>query len=965
MAYDGPSEQGSLPLSGSRLLKPAWSHRVLDVLIEVANWRYRSFWWSGFGIGILAAGAGALARLALLGGSTTKLAYLTFYPMVAVASLFGGLFGGIFAAIFCVITVHYFFVPLADSDGVLGLTGFLMSCALIVGITEMLHRARARLTEIEAAAAVNERLSAIVASSSDPIFSKTLDGTITSWNAAATRLFGFGAEEMIGQSITRAIPPARIDEEAGIVARIRAGESIDQYETTRVAKDGREIDVSLTLSRVEDAKGDVVGVSTILRDIGDRKRVEQALRESLKEVTDLRAALDEHAIVAVTDRRGAITYVNDKFCAISKYSREELLGQDHRIINSRFHPREFFRDLWTTIASGRVWRGELRNRAKDGSFYWVDTTIVPFLDAEGKPRQYVAIRADITERKRNEDMLRDGQQRIQLATEATQVGIWEWNVNTGVIWWDAQMFRIYGIPPTKDGLVNYEIWAAAVLPEDLARQEELLRVHAREGGVGRREFHIRRGDNGECRDIQSAETLRVNAQGQTEWVVGTNLDVTDRKRAEEALRESEERLRFALSGAHAAAWQWIISTNEQIWSPESYALHGRDPKLGQPTYGDWLACLHPDDRAPTESAVREALEKRTPEYRTEYRVVFASGEERWLSALGKVDYAPDGSAIRMSGINLDITEQKRADQELLRLNRTLQAYRASGWALARATDEASFLREFCRIVIEDCGHAMVWVGYAEQDAEQSIRIVAHWGHEDGYLDRLRLTWADREHGRGPAGAAIRTGQPAIFNDIRTDRDFLPWREAALRRGYAACISLPLKTNDQTIGALTIYSGRPRAFSASDVSLLQKLADELSYGVGVLRLRAERASQETALRSSEARFRALVEQATDGIFVADARGAYIDVNSAGCAMLGYTREELLRLTIADVVDPSEAPRIGPEVARFDGGEMIVSEWRFRRKDGSNFTGEVRGRLLADGRLQAIVLDITERKAAELA
>ncbi len=259
---------------------------------------------------------------------------------------------------------------------------------------------------------------------------------------------------------------------------------------------------------------------------------------------------------------------------------------------------------------------------------------------------------------------------------------------------------------------------------------------------------------------------------------------------------------------------------------------------------------------------------------------------------------------------------------------------------------------------------MVWVGYAEQDAEQSLRPVAHAGSGDGYLNEIRLTWADREHGRGPAGRAIRAGHHVIFDDLRNDPDFEPWREAALRRGYAACISLPLTVNDAKLGALTIYSGRPHAFNEADVSLLQILAEDLSHGIGVLRLRAERASREAALRSCEARFRALVEQATDGIFVADARGAYIDVNSAGCAMLGYTREELLRLTIADVLDPREVERIGPEVARFEDGEMVVSEWRFRRKDGSNFTGEVRGRQCADGRLQAIVIDITERKAREL-
>src|SRR5205807_683717 len=218
------------------------------------------------------------------------------------------------------------------------------------------------------------------------------------------------------------------------------------------AKDGSIYWVDTTIVPFMGTEGKPRQYVAIRADITDRKRAEEALKQSLatsdralRELADQKFALDQHAIVAVTDVQGTITYVNDKFCDISKYPKAELIGQNHRILNSGHHPKEFFQQMYHIIASGKVWHGEIKNRAKDGSIYWVDTTIVPFMSAEGKPRQYVAIRADITERKQAEAALHDSQERFRLLLDGVKdYAIYMLDPEGHVISWNAGAARLKG-----------------------------------------------------------------------------------------------------------------------------------------------------------------------------------------------------------------------------------------------------------------------------------------------------------------------------------------------------------------------------------------------------------------------------------------------------------------------------------------------------------------------------------------
>jgi PAS domain S-box-containing protein len=450
----------------------------------------------------------------------------------------------------------------------------------------------------------------------------------------------------------------------------------------------------------------------------------------------------------------------------------------------------------------------------------------------------------------------------------------------------------------------------------------------------------------------------------------------ERETAAEEVRRISERLQLAAEAADIGIWSWTPGSAQISADSAWKRLVGR-PQDGRVSFDDWRAQLHPDDRDRVVQQWNASVEQHV-DLNTQYRVLCPDGALRWLADRGRASYAENGRAVRFAGVTLNITALKQAEEartqeaeKLRRLNRALRAIGSSGQALLLATDEAALLQETCKIVVEQCGHTMVWIGFREEDEASPVRPVAHFGFDEGYLASLNVTWADTERGRGPTGTAVRTGRVCVCRNMLTDPQFEPWREEAVRRGYASSVALPLMSGVVALGALTIYSRDPDGFPEDEIKLLAELAGDLAYGIGVLRLRAAHALAEQTLRESEERLRLAHDAAHSGAWEWDLRTNQ-NVWSEGCFKayglepnsVEPSYEAWRRLIHPD--DVARAERAVEEAAR--RGTELELEYRLRTGDGTERWILARGRPLRDAAGQAvrytgIVVDITDRRRAE--
>jgi PAS domain S-box-containing protein len=522
-------------------------------------------------------------------------------------------------------------------------------------------------------------LAAIVESSDDAIIGQNLDGTISSWNKGATKIYGYSAEEVLGKPTSIIHPPGREGEMDELLSLTRAGQGISHYETVRVTKDGRHLDVSLTVSPLRDASGKVVGAAAIGRDISEKRRAERVLRDSAERFRAL--FMGSADALYIYDEEGNILDLNPTALKILGYQREEIAGLNISSLLDPDQARRVFGRIKEMDQCGSLEYAEFRVKCKDGSSVDVEANVVPipFEDT----RAIMGVARDITERKRAEQALRESEDRFRIMADGCPTPMWVTDAGGGNRFVNRTYREFYGIAYDD---VQGAGWHALIHPDDAPVYIGKFLDAVRERQPFRAEMRARRAD-GEWRWLSTYAEPLWSPGGEFQGHGGLSADITERKRAEEALRTSEEKFRqlaenilqvFWVSNPAEARVLYVSPAYEQVWGRTCEDLY-RHPT-------DWIEAVVPEDR---ERALGFLSQQRAARaVQAEYRIRTAAGDLKWVLDKAFPVLDGDGRMIRVVGIAEDITERKRAEEIVLKAQAEAEAAnRAKSGFLANMSHE--------------------------------------------------------------------------------------------------------------------------------------------------------------------------------------------------------------------------------------------------------------------------------------
>ncbi len=430
--------------------------------------------------------------------------------------------------------------------------------------------------------------------------------------------------------------------------------------------------------------------------------LEESRAEALRnynETLKQKYALDQHSIVSITDRSGVIEYVNEKFTEISGYSEQDLIGNTHNLLNSGHHDKMFFKNMYNTILSGKTWKAEIKNRSKLGDYFWVDTTIVPYLNDKGIITNFIAIRTDITGRKLSELALKQNKAQLEQVIDGTAVGLWDWDMTTNLIEVNERWAEILGYKLDEIRPVTARMWFSLVHREDRKKGLESLRKYWK-GEHQSLEYEARmRHKEGHWVWVYDAgRVVEVDRKGEPKRMIGTHLNINDRKQAQLELDRSRDDYISLVDNIPGVTFRCL---HDKDWtmtfiSEQLIDLCGYHPDQiinnKELSYGELIL---PEYREYVETEVVEAIHAKQ-DWSLEYVIQSRIDKEVWVYEKGRAIYDDNGDVLHLEGFILDISERKRAQQEMTRLSR-----------IASQTDNA--------VILTNVNGEIEWVNKAFSD----------------------------------------------------------------------------------------------------------------------------------------------------------------------------------------------------------------------------------------------------------
>jgi PAS domain S-box-containing protein len=665
------------------------------------------------------------------------------------------------------------------------------------------------------------------------------DGRYLYINPAYEQYFGYEKDELLSRKSPDIYFDA--DDRDKILGLLNENNFVSNYEVRLKRKDGSSFWSMSSIKPIKFTNKPALLGAFI--DISKRKQAEDSLRISEQR---LKSHI-ENSPLAVIEWGPDFVVAQWSHAAerIFGFTKSEVIGLPIDQLNLIFEDDiPLVIKTMERLTSGKELNvvSENRNYTKKKEIrncIWYNSVL---LDEMGQMASVMSLVEDVTEIRVVEKLLKESEEKLWSVLNATQESIYMFDSEGRM-----RMSNSTGltrINKQNESEVLGHHFSEFVPPQiAISRQEKLDEVFKTGKPL---EFEDERNNR-----MYSHNFFPVNKDGKVSFVVTFSTDITKRKTAEANLKESEDRLRTI-----AESLPVLISIFNIRNSTFSFVNEAYENTFGFKN-GELINKKLPDTFFNQEdfTEIGTILKSEGRVYNKEIRVKHADGTPFWImSSTRQIKFMNEPSYLTAS---INITETKKTQEELLRLNRTLDAHNKSSQAMMHSKDEFNYLHEVCKIIIEDCGHTMVWVGYAQNDENMSVIPVAYYGFDKGYIDKLDITWDDSERGRGPTGTAIRTGKPSLCKNMMTDQSFLPWREAALNRGYASSLVLPLILEGKPFGSISIYSKEPNSFSDSEIILLSKLADDLAYGISYIRLGESERSANNLIKENETKLKELI------------------------------------------------------------------------------------------------------------